>query len=121
MSSLLNYEFGNVSCGSLKMGTQSIVGAGSTTDVSSSVGFVFVNAATAGQTLILPKLAEPGHMITVIQSVGTNATIVSEASGTTILGTTVSVTHDAAGEYTRFVFVSSSLGWVIVGTTATVA
>lgn len=119
--SLLNHTFGNVSCGSISQDVQLVTGAGTTTAISSSVGYVFVNAATAGETLVLPKIAEPGHKVTIIQTVGTNATVVSEATGSTILGSSVSATHDAVGEHTMFVFVSASLGWGIIGATSTVA
>lgn len=119
--SLLNYSFGNISCGSISQEVQSVTGAGGTTSVSSSVGYVFVNAATAGQTLVLPLIARPGHTITVVQTAGTNNTVVSEATGTTILGATVSATHDAVGERTTFVFISSALGWAVLNSTATLA
>lgn len=121
MSSLLNYDLGNISCGSIAQAAQSVTGAGATTQVSPSVGFVLVDASTAGETLVLPNNAAPGHSIAVIQTVGTNATVVSEATGTTILGATVSATHDAVGEVTVFVFCSAALGWAVISSTATLA
>jgi len=121
MSSLLNSDLGNVRCGSLAQATQSVTGAGGTTQVSPSVGFVLVNATAAGQTLVLPNNAAPGHTVTIIQTAGVNSTVVSEATGTTILGATVSATHDAAGEITSFAFVSAALGWAIIRSSATLA
>jgi hypothetical protein len=119
--SLLNQEFGNLYCGSFSQASQSITGAGATTQVSPSVGFVFVNAAAAGQTLVLPLAANVGQTITVLVTAGTNNVVISEASGTTILGATVSITHSAVGARTQLVYVSSALGWAIVSTTATLA
>lgn len=119
--SSINQQFGNVSMGALTVDTQDVVGAGATTQVSPSVGVVLVDASAAGQTLVLSNNANPGQTVTVVQTVGTNSTVVSEATGTTILGATVSLTHDAVGEFTTLVFVSSALGWAVVGSTATAA
>lgn len=117
----LNKQFGNVACGSLTVDTQDVTGAGGTTNVSPSVGVVLVNAGAAGQTLVLSNNANPGQTVTIVQTVGTNNTVISEATGTTILGATVSLTHDAVGEYSTLVFVSGALGWAVVATSATVA
>lgn len=119
--SALNQQFGNVSVGSLSVSTQSISGAAATTSVSPSVGVVLVDASAGAQTLVLSNNANPGQILRVIQTVGTNGTVISEATGTTILGATVSLTHDAVGEQSTLVFVSKALGWAVVGTTATVA
>jgi hypothetical protein len=119
--SAFNQQFGNVSLGSLTVDTQAVTGAGTTTNVSPSVGVVLVNSAAAGETLVLSNNANPGQTLSIVQTVGVNATVVSTASGTIILGATVSLTHDAVGEYSQLVFVSKTLGWAVVGTTATVA
>ncbi len=117
----INKQFANVACGSLSVGTQAVTGAGETTIVSPSVGIVLVDAGAAGETLVLSNNATPGQTLTIIQTVGTNGTVVSVASGTAILGATVSLTHDAVGEFSTLVFVSVALGWAVAGTTATVA
>jgi hypothetical protein len=121
MSFQLNQEFGNIYCGSLAQATQSITGAGATSQVSPSVGFVFVNATAAGQTLVLPLSAVVGQMVTVLITAGTNAVVISEATGSTILGATVSISHAAVGARTSLVYVSAALGWAVVSTTATLA
>ncbi|ARR74987.1 hypothetical protein SAGO17_0068 [Mimivirus AB-566-O17] len=117
----INQQFGNVSLGALTVDTQDVTGAGATTNVSPSVGVVLVDTATAGETLVLSNNANPGQTVTIVQTVGANNTVVSEATGTTILGATVSLTHDAVGEWSTLVFISVTLGWAVVGTSATVA
>lgn len=119
--SALNQQFGNISVGSLSVSTQSISGAVATTNVSPSVGVVLVDASAGAQTLVLSNNANPGQILRVIQTVGTNETVISEATGTILLGATVSLTHDAVGEQSTLVFVSKALGWAVAGTTSTVA